>query len=97
MLYAGVLSCGVAYTLQVVAQRHTDPVLASMILSLESVFGVLFSVLFYGEQMTGRLVLGFAVIFLSVLISETDLTALPVFRRRGKGHEVSSKGEKAAS
>lgn len=97
VMYLALASTTLGYLLQVVGQKNAPPAAASLILSLESVFGVLFSVLFYGEQMTGRLVLGFAVIFLSVLISETDLTALPVFRRRGKGHEVASQGEKAAS
>lgn len=97
VMYLALASTTLGYLLQVVGQKNAPPAAASLILSLESVFGVLFSVLFYGEQMTGRLVLGFAVIFLSVLISETDLTALPVFRRRGKGHEVASQREKAAS
>jgi drug/metabolite transporter (DMT)-like permease len=50
--------------------RLSTPSAASLILSLESVFGVLFSALFYGERMTFRLVLGFSVIFAAVLISE---------------------------
>lgn len=80
VLYLALASTTLGYLLQVIGQKHASPAAASLILSLESVFGVLFSVLFYGEQMTGRLVLGFAVIFLSVLISEIEPAMLPKFR-----------------
>ena len=72
VLYLALASTTLGYLLQVVGQKHASPAAASLILSLESVFGVLFSVLFYGEQMTARLIVGFAVIFLSVLISEIE-------------------------
>lgn len=62
--------------LQNLGQKHTHPATASIILSLESVFGVLFSILFYGEQMTGKLVVGFILVFLAVIISETKLQFL---------------------
>ena len=63
-------------TLQNFGQKYTHPAAASIILSLESVFGVLFSILFYGEKMTARLVLGFVLIFIAILISETKLEFL---------------------
>ena len=52
LAYAGVLSCGVAYTLQVVAQKNTDPAVASLILSLESVFSVLAGWVILGERLS---------------------------------------------
>ena len=61
--------------------RYTPSSATAMILSLESVFGTLISVLFYHEAVTGRLLLGFALIFAAVLLSEIKL---PVRERRRK-------------
>lgn len=52
ILYAGILTCGVAYTLQIYGQKYTLPVLASLILCLESVFAVLGGVLILGETLS---------------------------------------------
>ena len=54
LLYAGVLSCGVGYTLQIVGQRHIDPTIASLILSLESVISVLTGWALLGQKLTLR-------------------------------------------
>lgn len=70
ILYTGVLSSGVAYTLQVVAQKHADPTSASLILSLESVFAVLAGVMFAGERLTGFEILGCVVIFVAVIVAQ---------------------------
>lgn len=72
VLYLAILPTASGFFLQTYGQRRASPQAASLILSLESVFGVLFSVIFYGEQLTGRLVVGFVVIFISVLISEVE-------------------------
>lgn len=82
IVYLAVFSTAGGYMLQILGLQHTPPAAASLIMSLESVFGVLFSVLFYGEQVTPRLLLGFLVIFLSVIISEADLGA--IFHRAKK-------------
>lgn len=81
ILYAGVLSCGVAYTLQVVAQADADPTAASLILCLESVFAVISGAILLHESMSPRELMGCAVIFAAVIISNlpekkasTDLT-----------------------
>jgi drug/metabolite transporter (DMT)-like permease len=58
ILYGGVLSVGIGYTLQVVAQQKAHPAYASLILSLESVFAVLGGWLILGEQLSGRMILG---------------------------------------
>ena len=50
LIYAGVLSCGVAYTLQIIAQKDTDPAVASLLLSLESVFAALTGWAILGEE-----------------------------------------------
>jgi drug/metabolite transporter (DMT)-like permease len=70
VLYLALGPTTLAFLFQMMGLRLSTPSAASLILSLESVFGVLFSALFYGERMTFRLVLGFSVIFAAVLISE---------------------------
>ena len=69
ILYAGCLSGGVGYTLQIVAQRDAEPTVASLLMSLESVFGVLFGALLLHEVMSGREVIGCCTIFAAVIIS----------------------------
>ena len=61
----------VAFGIQNVSLAYVPPAQASLFLSLESVFGVVFSVLVYGEQLTLRLVAGFVLIFVAIVISET--------------------------
>jgi len=74
--YLCVMATAVAFLLQNVALVWTDSVSASIILSLESVFGVLFSVLIYGEPVTLQLVAGFVLIFVAVICSETKFSFL---------------------
>lgn len=69
LLYAGVLSCGGAYTLQVIAQKWANPSAASLILSLESVFACISGVIFYHDSMLWYQWLGCAIIFSAVVIS----------------------------
>ncbi len=69
ILYAGCLSGGVGYTLQIVAQRDAEPTVASLLMSLESVFGVLFGALLLHEVMSGREIIGCCTIFAAVIIS----------------------------
>jgi drug/metabolite transporter (DMT)-like permease len=81
MAYLCVMATTVALLFQNVGQVWSDPASASVLLSLESVFGVLFSVLFYGDPVTGQLLLGFALIFVAVVCSETKFR----FLRTGRG------------
>ncbi len=76
LAYLCVMATTVALLFQNVGQVWSDPASASVILSLESVFGVLFSVLFYGDPVTPRLLCGFALIFVAVVCSETKLSFL---------------------
>ena len=73
--YAGFLSSGVAYTLQMVGQKYTKPVVASLILSLEAVFAALAGYLILDEVMTSREFLGCAIVFLAMIGSQipTDI------------------------
>jgi drug/metabolite transporter (DMT)-like permease len=70
ILYGGVLSVGVAYTLQVVAQKETRPAHAAIILSLEAVFAALGGWLLLGETLTPRGMLGCALMFCGMLVSQ---------------------------
>ena len=70
LFYLSVFATAVALLLQNIGQKSTNPAPSAIILSLESVFGVIFSVLFYGEQVTLRMFTGFLLIFTSVILSE---------------------------
>lgn len=68
--YAGILSMGVAYSLQIVGQRHLEPTPASLIMSLESVYAVLFGWLLLKERMTTYELLGCLLVFSAVILSQ---------------------------
>lgn len=68
--YAGVLSCGVAYTLQIVGQKYAEPTVASIVMSLESVFAVLGGALLLSEIPTLFELTGCALMFAATVISQ---------------------------
>lgn len=70
ILYAGVLSCGVGYTLQIIGQRGMNPTIASLLMSLESVFSVLAGWVLLQEALSLREILGCALIFGAVLLAQ---------------------------
>lgn len=70
ILYGGILSVGVAYTLQAVAQKAANPARAAIILSMESVFGVIGGALILKEALGLREVVGCCLIFTAILISQ---------------------------
>jgi drug/metabolite transporter (DMT)-like permease len=74
LLYLGICSSGIAYTLQIVGQGmdNVNPAVASVILSLESVFGVIGGAVVYGEIMSTREYLGCAIVFAAVILSQLD-------------------------
>lgn len=76
MLYLGLLSTMLGFLLQNVGQKYTTPSTASLLLSFESVFGVLFSTLFLHEAMTARMLLGCLLTFIAVLLVETRFSFL---------------------
>ena len=69
--YLSVMCTAVCFFLQAWGMQYTPSSTSAVIMTLESVFGTLISVVFYNEPMTGKLLLGFALIFAAVLISET--------------------------
>ena len=68
LAYAGILSSGVAYTLQVLGQKKTDPAVASMILSMESVVSVLAGWVVLKQVLTGREIAGCVLVFGAVIL-----------------------------
>ena len=72
VLYLGIGSSGVAYTLQIVGQRGVNPGAASIILSLESVFGVIGTALFIGSTLSGREYLGCLIVLFAVILCQLN-------------------------
>lgn len=72
ILYAGICSCGIAYTLQIVGQQGVNPTVASLLMSLESVFSVLAGWIILKESMSVRAISGCAVIFTAVILSQLN-------------------------
>jgi len=70
ILYAGVMSCGVAYTFQVMGQKNADPTVASLLLSLESVFSVLAGWVLLGQGLKGRELFGCALMFGAIVLAQ---------------------------
>ena len=70
VLYAGVLSSGVAYTLQIVAQKDADPTVASLILSLESCISVLAGWILLGQQLSTKEILGCGIMFAAIILAQ---------------------------
>ena len=68
LLYTGLLSAGLGYTLQVIGQADTEPAAASLLLSLESVFSVLFGFLLLGEVLSARELIGCGLLFAAVML-----------------------------
>lgn len=86
ILFLGIGSSGIAYTLQIIGQRGINPAAASIMLSLESVFGVIGSALFLSERMSAREYVGCAVVFLAVLISQIDFSKIRHHIKKGLSH-----------
>ena len=70
ILYAGVMSCGVAYTLQIVGQKNTNPTVASLILSLESCISVLAGWIILGQSMSRKEILGCVIMFAAIILAQ---------------------------
>lgn len=70
ILYAGALSSGVGYTLQIIGQKGMNPTIASLILSLESVISVLAGMVLLNEKLTGREILGCILMFIAIILAQ---------------------------
>ena len=72
LLYSGIMSCGIAYTLQIVGQKHASPVVASLLMCLESVFAVITAALILKENMLPRELAGCLVMFGAIILSQVS-------------------------
>lgn len=72
IVYLGLFATALCLFLQSFGLKYAEPAIGGMLLSLESVFGVVFSVIIYGEQITLRMGVGFAMIFIAILLSQWD-------------------------
>lgn len=73
LIYLGIMSSGVAYTLQIIGQKNVNPTVASIILSLESVFAVIGSALFLGQSLTPREYCGCILVLFAVILSQLNI------------------------
>lgn len=72
IVYLGLFATALCLFMQSFGLKYAEPAIGGMLLSLESVFGVVFSVIIYHEQITLRMIFGFAVIFMAILLSQWD-------------------------
>ena len=70
--YAGIMSCGIAYTFQIVGQKFTEATVASLIMCMESVFGVLCAAVILQEHLTARELLGCGIMFVAIVLSQVS-------------------------
>lgn len=73
LLYAGLLSCGVGYTLQIVGQKGINPVIASLIMSLESVISALAGWVILGQVLSPKEILGCVLMFVAIIITQISI------------------------
>ena len=73
IVYGGVMSCGVAYTFQILGQRTTEPATATLLMSLESVFAALAGCLLLGETLSIKELAGCALVFAAVILAQIDV------------------------
>lgn len=75
LLYMGVFSCGIGYTLQILAQKDSNPTVVTILLSLESVFAVIAGAIVLHQSMTAREYIGCVLMFIAVLLAQIPMPA----------------------
>ena len=88
LLYSGIMSCGIAYTLQIVGQKHASPVVASLLMCLESVFAVITAAIVLHENMLPRELAGCLIMFGAIILSQVSETLSA--KKQSQASEVSS-------
>ena len=77
ILYTGIMSCGAAYTLQIIGQKYTPPSTATLIMSLESVFAALSGWLILSERLSIKEFIGCALVFTAVILAQLNIKTKP--------------------
>lgn len=90
LLYIGIFSTLIALVLQTICQKYTPPARASLIMSLESLFGTAFGIIFLSEPLTLKTLGGFLLIFTAVIVSETKLSFLKLTPKKNELQENSA-------
>ena len=70
ILYSGIMSCGVAYTFQIIGQKYTEATIASLLMCMESVFAVLAAAVILGDRLSGREIAGCVIMFAAIILSQ---------------------------
>lgn len=70
LLYSGIMSCGIAYTLQVVGQKYCEATVASLLMCMESVFAAISAAILIGERLSGREIIGCVIMLIAIIISQ---------------------------
>lgn len=73
ILYSGIMSCGFAYTMQIIGQKYCEATIASLLMCMESVFATLFAAMFLHESLTIREIAGCIIMFAAIIISHMDI------------------------
>lgn len=89
ILFLGIMSSGVAYTLQILGQNGVNPAAASIIMSLESVFGVIGAAIVLKEKMSVREYVGAAIVFVAVILSQLDISSIKKSIKNKKNANIS--------
>ena len=92
LLYAGVVSGGIAYTLQILGQRDLEPTVASLIMSLESVAGALSAFLIINQKMTTQEIIGCVVMFVAIILAQIPIKEL-ILKRKNQSVIIKSNGK----
>lgn len=82
ILYSGVMSCGIAYTFQIIGQKYTESTVASLLMCMESVFGVICGALILKEMLSGRELTGCVIMFVAIILSQLTDKIQKVFNKR---------------
>ena len=85
ILYTGIMSSGLAYTLQIIGQKGLNPTVASLAMCLESVFSALFGWILLGQTLTHREAAGCVLMFAAIVLSQIPVS-VPLFRKKEQKH-----------
>lgn len=81
LLYSGIMSCGVAYTLQIIGQKYTEATIASLLMCAESVFAVIAGAIILHEMMSGREIIGCIIMFAAIILSQLSSVITGLFKK----------------
>ena len=82
ILYLGVFSSGIAYTLQILAQKDSNPTVITLLLSLESVFSVISGAILLGDKLSFKEYIGCFLMFLAVILAQLPTDVFSIKRKK---------------